>query len=140
VKKWCLVWRFRCPGCGKTFTRLPSFLLPFKQYVVGEVEGVLCHLFDGGNLAGSPSGADESTLRCWWHEFSRSLVQWAGALESLLLRLSRRAPSLVRCSPPLKRLEEALSWLPSLPSRWATMVKTLWWLLPSHPLCLSCPP
>ena len=134
------MWRFRCRGCGKTFTRLPSFLLPFKQYVVGEVEGVLRHVFDGGKLLRSPCGADERTLRRWRREFSQGLVQWSGALESLILGLTRRVPGLVRYAHPLKRLEEALSWLPPLPYRWTTMVKTLWWLLPSHPLCLPCPP
>lgn len=139
MKKWCLVWRFYCSECGKTFTRLPSFVLPFKQYVVGEVEGVLRHLFDGGKLSRSPCGADERTLWRWRREFSRSLPQWAGSLESLIFKLSRRVTGLVRSSHPLKRLEEALSWLPALSSRWTTMVKTLWWLWTSHPLCLPCP-
>jgi hypothetical protein len=31
------VWRFRCADCGKTFTRLPPFLLPFKHYVVKNI-------------------------------------------------------------------------------------------------------
>ena len=134
------MWRFRCSRCGKTFTRLPSFVLPYKQYVVGEVEGVLRQLSDDGNLSRAACGADGSTLERWQREFSRSLPQWAGALESLTLRLTGRMPKLVVSSHPLKRLEEALSLLPALPLRWATMVKTLWWLWISHPLCLPCPP
>jgi hypothetical protein len=120
--------RFYCPRCKKTFTRLPEFLLPFKHYVASEIEGVLRHIFDGGRLAESPSGADESTLRCWWSEFSRKLPQWAGVLESRVFKLSRRVPGLIGCSDSLKRLEEVLSRLPALPSRWTVLVKALWWL------------
>ena len=132
--------RFHCPKCEKTFTRLPEFLLPFKHYVASEIEGVLRHLFHGGRLSESPSEADERTLRRWWSEFSHKLPQWAGALESRIFELSRQVPSFIRHSHPLKRLEKALSWLPALPSRWTVMVKTLWWLKTSHPLCLPWPP
>lgn len=140
VKQWRRVQRFFCPCCRKTFTRLPAFLLPFKHYIAPEIEGVLRHLFDGGRLSYSPSGADESTLRRWWSEFRHKLPQWAGSLESRVFKLSRRIPSLIRHSHPLKRLEEALSHLPTLPSGWTVLVKTLYWLLPSHPLCLPWPP
>jgi len=132
--------RFQCSSCGKTFTRLPYFLLPFKHYVAGEIEGVLRHLFGGGKLSEAPSGADEGTLRRWWEEFRHKLPQWAGALESHVFELSRQLPGLIRHSHPLMRLEEALSRLPPLPSRWTVMTRTLYWLLSSHPLCLPRPP
>jgi len=139
-KKWCWVWRFRCPGCGRCFTRLPWFVLPFKQYVVGEVEGVVRHLFEGGRVLEAPCEADDRTLRRWGHEFSRKLPGWAAALESLVPGASGRVTSLIRYSHPLKRLEKALSSLPALPSDWTTMVRTFWWLWTSHPLCLPGPP
>jgi len=135
LKKWCQVQRFCCSICGKTFTRLPYLLLPFKHYIASEIEGVLRHLFDGGKLSESPSGADESTLRRWRNEFSRKMQEWAGLLESMVFKLSRGPPDFIRLvSHPLKRLEAALSRLPVLPSQWAVMVKTLWWLKTSHPL------
>jgi len=98
------------------------------------------HLFDGGRLAESPSGADERTLRRWWSEFSHQLPQWAGLLESRAYQLFDKTPKFIHHSHPLKRLEEILSHLPALPSRWTVMVKTLWWLKTSHPLCLPWPP
>ena len=138
VKNWCQVQRFLCPRCKKTFTRLPYFLVPFKHYVASEIEGALRHIFNGGKISKAPSGAAESTLWRWRNEFSRQMQEWAGLLEAKIFRLSRRAPSFVRLlSHPLKRLEEALSHLPTLPFQWTVMVKTLWWLNPSHPLYLS---
>jgi len=119
---------------------LPSFVLPFKQYVVREVEGVVRHVLDGGKLSEAPCGADESTLRRWRHEFSLRLPEWAGSLESMVLRVSGRVPKLIGSPHPLKRLERALSLLPPLATRWTTLVKTLWWLRISHPLCVPWPP
>ncbi len=140
VKQGHKVRRFCCTECGKTFTRLPDFLLPFKRHVAPEIEGVLRHLLDGGKLSEAPSLADERTMRRWWNEFSSKMQQWAGLLESKAYELLNRAPGLLRYSHPLKRLEETLSQLPALPSWWTVMVKTLWWLKTSHPLCLGRPP
>jgi transposase-like protein len=134
IKQWFQAQRFRCPRCEKTFTRLPDWLLPFKQYVAQEIEGVLRHLFNGGRLIESPCGADESTLRRWWKEYRHKLLQWAGLLEAWIIQLFRQSLSSINCSDPLKRLEEALSQLAVLPSEWTVMVKTLWWLSTSHPL------
>jgi len=117
------------------FTALPDYLLPFKHYVVREIEGVLRHLSEGGKLSRAPSEAEESTLRRWRNEFSYKMQEWAGSLEAKVFKLSGRVPSFIKISShPLRRLEKALSRLPALPSRWAVMVKTLWWLNPSYPL------
>jgi Domain of unknown function (DUF6431) len=129
------VCRFRCPECEKTFTLLPDFLVPFKHYVVEEIEGVLRHLYDGGKITEAPSAAEESTLRLWWNEYSHKMQEWAGLLESEGFKLFNRASGLITPSMhALNRLEAALSRLPSLPSRWTVMVKTLWWLKSSYPL------
>ncbi len=140
TRQWCQARRFLCPKCKKTFTRLPDILLPLKHYIASEIEGALRHLFDGGKLSESPSGADERTLRRWLNEFSHKMQQWAGLLESRADELRNRDPGLLRNCHPLKRLEETLSQLPALPSWWAVMVKALWWLKTSHPLCLGRPP
>jgi len=109
--------------------------------VVGEIEGVLRHWCDGGKLSQAPSAAEESTLRRWRKEYGGKMQEWAGLLESRVYGLFHRAPNVINLSDhPLKRLEKALSRLPPLPSRWTVLVKALYWLLPSHPLCLSCPP
>lgn len=126
--------RFFCPGCKKTFTCLPSHLIPFKQYVAPEIEGALWHMLEGGKVSDAPSGAAESTLRRWRDEFSSKMQEWAGLLEAIIFSLSGRISGFVRDCHPLKRLEEVLSRLPALPSRWTAMVKALWWLKKSHPL------
>jgi hypothetical protein len=127
--------RFLCTACGKTFTLLPDFLLPFKHYTAAEIEGVLRHFFGGGRLSELHSEADESTLRRWWKEFSQKLPQWAGSLEAQVFKLFNRTPSFIEMSSlPLTRLQKVLSQLPALPSSWTVIVKTLWWLNPTHPL------
>jgi hypothetical protein len=115
---------------------LPPFLLPFKHYVVREIEGVLRHLFKGGPLIKSPSAADNSTLQRWWKEFSPQLENWAGRLRARIRQLTQQTPSFFSNSQPLQRLEEILSKLPPLPAWWAVMIKTLWWLENTHPLCV----
>jgi hypothetical protein len=133
--------RFFCPQCQKSFTSLPADLLPDKHYVAAEIEDVVGHLLAGGKVSNAPSAADASTMRHWLKEFGQKLPQWAASLEDMIFQRSGLAPSLVRLlSNPLKRLEEALSRLPPLPSRCTVMVKTLWWLENSHPLCLPRPP
>jgi hypothetical protein len=116
-------------------------LLSHKHYVAAEIEDVVGHLLAGGKVSDAPSAADASTMRRWLKEFSEKLAQWAGSLEDMIFRGSGQAHSLVRLiSNPLKRLGEALSRLPPLPSRCTVMVKALWWLKNSHPLSLPRPP
>jgi hypothetical protein len=120
---------------------LPAILLPRKHYVAAEIEKVVHHFLDGGKLSElSFSDACESTVRRWLKEFSQKLPQWAGLLEARIFSLSGQIPSFIRDSHPLKRLEAALTRLPPLPSWWTVMVKALWWLENSHPLCLRGPP
>jgi len=101
------------------------------------------HFLDGGKLfelSSDVSEADERTMQRWLEEFSQKLPQWAGALEARIFELSDQVTAFIRDSHPLKRLEEALSRLPPLPSWWTVMVKALWWLKTSHPLCRARPP
>lgn len=95
-------------------------------------------MYEGSKLAQVPLGVNESTLRRWRKEFGGKMREWYGLLEGLLLN-NHQTPSLDNCDHPLKRLEEALSHLPTLPSRWTVMVKTLWWLKTSYPLWFSGP-
>lgn len=120
---------------------MPANLLPHKHYVAPEIEKVVRHCLEGSKLSElSFSEASESTVRRWLKEFRQKLPQWAGALETRIFGLSQQIPGFIRDSHPLKRLEEALSRLPPLPAWWTVMVKTLWWLKTSHPLCLPWPP
>jgi transposase-like protein len=135
IEQICQVQRFLCNNCKKTFTLLPHFLLPFKHYVVSEIEQVLCHVLGGGKISEAPSGASESTLSRWCKEFGEKMVGWAGILEAKFIRLGKPIPSIIQClSHPFKRLEADLSLLPALPGQWTVITKVLWWLKNSHPL------
>lgn len=35
----CYLLRFRCPGCGKTFTFYPDFAIPYKHYTRQTITG-----------------------------------------------------------------------------------------------------
>jgi hypothetical protein len=137
IKAWGQVQRFLCQRCKKSFTLLTEFLLPFKHYVVTEIEGALHHIFQGGELSKAPSGASESTLRRWRDEYKSKIQEWSGSLEDLedMMLQKYGTPSLIRLmSDPLVRLEEILSRLPPLPFHWPVMIKALWWFAKSHPL------
>jgi hypothetical protein len=135
IKQICRVSRYICTQCRKTFTLLPHFLLSFKHYVVSEIEGVLRHLFDGGKVSESPSGADEGTIRRWRKEFSLKIAELSGMLQERLSRVGQSVPGLMQSlSHPLQRLEQLLACLPALPAPWTVITRTLWWLSISHPL------
>ena len=89
---------------------------------------------DGGTYDQSPSLAEVSTIKIWWKEFNHKLPQWAALLEALIYTFSQQATNLLNHFDFLKRLEEALAKLPSLPARWPVMVKTFWWLSTTYPL------
>jgi transposase len=137
-KKWCKVRRFLCTGCKKTFTRLPDFLIPFKHYVVREIEHFLRSLVKGPSFNQAETGAEESTLRRWQREFHGKMQSWAGELESKAQEYFKKQIHLLDIpSHPLLRLEQAVDHFPELPSRWRMLVKALHWLNRSHPLCIQ---
>lgn len=130
--------RFYCPDCHKCFTRLPSYLLPYKRYTADEIETVLQHLAAGGTFAHATGEADERTLRRWLKEFQGKIRDWAGQLESILFRLKQRIASVIRLPlNPFHRLQSVLIEYSELPSHWTLLVKALYWLQKSHPHCLG---
>lgn len=64
------------------------------------------------------------------------MLEWAGRLESRVHQLTQQTANFFVNSHPLRRLEEILAELPPLPTWWAVMIKTLWWLENTHPLCV----
>jgi hypothetical protein len=136
-KKWCKVRRFLCTGCRKSFTRLPDFLIPYKHYVVREIEQFIRNMENGFSFNQTETGAEESTLRRWQKEFQGKMQVWAGKLESLAYTYFDKGAHLLSIPlKPLLRLEQAVARLPELPSRWTLFVQALHWLSPSHPLCV----
>jgi len=131
AKAWSQVERFLCCGCRRSFTQLTHLLLPFKHYVAEEIEEALRHVFRGGEISKTPSGASESTLRRWRDEFQSKIQEWSGRLEEIL---DIPKAGLIRWPDPLRRLEEVMSRLPPLPGKWPVMTGALWWLSKPHPL------
>jgi hypothetical protein len=99
--------------------------------VAEEIEEALRHIFRGGEISKTPSGAAESTLRRWRDEFQSKIQEWSGRLEEIL---AIPQAGLIRWPDPLRRLEEAMSRLPPLPGKWPVMTGALWWLNKPHPL------
>jgi hypothetical protein len=64
------------------------------------------------------------------------MLEWAGRLEGRIHQLTQHTPGFLSNSHLIQRLEEILAKLPSLPTWWAVMIKTLWWLENTHPLCV----
>jgi hypothetical protein len=64
------------------------------------------------------------------------MLEWAGRLESRIHQLNQQTANFLPNSHLLQRLEEILSKLPPLPTWWSVMIKTLWWLENTHPLCV----
>lgn len=71
-------------------------------------------------------------------EFRGKMQDWAGELESILLRLKQHVASFTRLPlNPLHHLQSILAEYPVLPSHWTLLVKTLYWLQKSPPHCLG---
>lgn len=69
--------RFRCCACGKTFTVLKRFMLPFKHHAASEIEEVL----SGEKECGTH--ADERTIGRWRKAFHTVLPALCALLEDL---------------------------------------------------------
>lgn len=126
AKHWFKVERFRCPCCGKNFTRLKPFMLPRKHYAADEIEE---------SVSTSSSLAEESTSRRWRNEFLPKIQIWiAGTLTNF--NLSASSLNI------FQRLQETLSLmrengLRAPPHKWPLLIQMYWYKL--HPVCVGCP-
>ena len=103
VKVWYKVQRYRCQ-CGKTYTLLLEFMLPYKHYAAPEIEQVL-HKQENPTAPPHECVAEESTLRRWKLEFPNKLNALAAFFESMA------NISMTQLLPPLRRLYNALASL-----------------------------
>lgn len=47
---YCSLVRFKCPGCGKTFTNYPDFAIPYKHYSQPSIMGFSASYLDCENI------------------------------------------------------------------------------------------
>ena len=111
---WIGIRRGRCPGCGKTFTFLPLFSLPYTHYSLLTRGQALQRRFverssweEAMPALKDPNRVpDPSTLRRWAHGLDHSQP----ALSFLRETLARVAHWLARGDPAAHEAE-TLSWL-----------------------------
>ena len=121
---WIGIRRGRCPGCGKTFTFLPLFSLPYTQYsLLTRCQALRrrfvehCSREEATPTLKDPNRVpDSSTLRRWANGLDRSQP----ALSFLRQTLARLVHWLARGNPADHQAE---------PSSWLTPVLQILWPL-----------
>jgi Domain of unknown function (DUF6431) len=111
---WIGIRRGRCPGCGRTFTFLPCFSLPYTHYsLLARCRALRRRLVEHCSweeatptLTDPNRVPDPSTLRRWAHGLDRSQP----ALSFLHQTLARMAHWLAR-GDPTDQQAEPWSWL-----------------------------
>jgi hypothetical protein len=110
---WIQIRRGRCHRCGKTFTFLPPFSLPYTHYSLAARSQALHRYFLEGASWESAAPtvkdpdhvADPSTLRRWFHSLDSSRPPFT-FLSQAMLAISgwlSRAQILIHDSMPLRR-------------------------------------
>jgi hypothetical protein len=61
----CTLVRFRCPGCGKTFTFYPAFAVPCKHYSRQSVMGFSAHYLESDDTTYQQAVMVENTTPGW---------------------------------------------------------------------------
>jgi len=61
-KVFCSLVRFRCPGCGKTFTHYPGFAIPHKHYTQPSITGFSARYVDSDDMTYSKSVMVDSSV------------------------------------------------------------------------------
>lgn len=115
----CTLARFRCPGCGKTFTHYPAFALPYKRYSQPTIEGFCARYLESdpmtyqqaaqieGSVPGYPDG--EATLA------ASTIHRWVTTLGGLT-RTCRAALELLLAKEPASSICRDLAQL-TVPAR-----------------------
>lgn len=129
--------RYRCvDGCGRTFTVLHPWMLPYKHYNALEIEDVLSEDAPDEGNAGGTSGAEESTIGRWKGQFRAVLPVLATKLEALVTFCLGGSISLVESDGDLQRVYRAVSYLEKVPEG-SSRLGRAFYLAMAHPLCLG---
>ena len=85
ITKWIRIRRFRCTGCRKLHTELPSILIPYKHYAAE----VICGVLDRVITPDDPDSEDQpvaQTMLRWISWFTQLIQRIEEILQRTLLR------------------------------------------------------
>lgn len=96
-----LIKRWRCKGCHRTTSSLPSFLLPFRHYLLAVIQQVLTARHEDeashaqvAQLCGPRGFPSPRTLGRWLHSFADQAPRWLLAVQEALARHHSASPLL----------------------------------------------
>ena len=105
---YCSLVRFRCPGCGKTFTHYPDFAIPHKHYTQPSVTGFSARYVESeqmtypksvmvdGSVPGYPQ-ADATLAPSTVHRWITTVGQLPKTCRTALSLLLEENPALTIC-------------------------------------------
>ena len=107
-KVFCSLVRFRCPGCGKTFTHYPDFAIPHKHYTQPSITGFSERYLEAddttyqhavmidGSVPGYPQ-TDATLAPSTVHRWITTLGQFSQTCRTALTLLSQELPTSSIC-------------------------------------------
>ena len=117
---YCSLVRFKCPGCGKTFTNYPDFAIPHKHYTQPSIMGFSASYLNcehityrqavmvGGSVPGYPQN-DATLAPSTIHRWITTLARFAQTCRTALMLLLQQNPlssicrSLARITIPQRK-------------------------------------
>jgi hypothetical protein len=105
---YCSLVRFKCPGCGKTFTHYPEFAIPHKHYTQPSLTGFSTRYLDSqtmtyqqavmvdNSVPGYPQ-SDRTLAPSTIHRWIRSLGQFNQTCRKALILLLQQNPTSPIC-------------------------------------------
>lgn len=130
--------RWWCKACRHTVSALPDFVMRFRWYVVGVIQGVVSGREEGGATWGQLHAQvgkwlHQRTMQRWCKSFSGQAARWLGAVQSQLARqdsaslwLDPQGEALRAGSPAQALLAAAVHLLAWGKRRWAELAGYGW--------------
>ena len=109
-KRWYLIRRLECTGCGHVHTELPGFLHPYKQYVASAIQDEL------DEVKPCVCAADDSTMRSWRSQWRAAQTWMESALASLKMAVAHIVPQLIHDANTVGQIRRVK------PKRWLAFV------------------
>jgi hypothetical protein len=128
--------RWWCKACRHTVSALPDFVMRFRWYVVGVIQGVIAGREEGGaSWAQLQVGMwlHLRTMQRWCKSFGGQAARWLGAVQTQLAQQDSSSPwldpqgeALRARSPAQALLAAAVHLLAWGKSRWAELAEYGW--------------
>ena len=102
-----------CNNCNKGHALLPDFLLPYKQYSAGEIEGVIIDSAYGLPVNQIETEASESTVKRWITQIPERIERAINILKYLFIQMCCVISEiLIDTEPGYAQLEQLLDMAP----------------------------